>query len=199
MATKSPKTVKPAKGRLIALEGSGGRAMAVAARQFERRLRSDKVRVATSVWDASDLFFQISQGSRGLSAPPPQTLILLYATDLAFRLRWQIRPALEEGITVIAAPYIETAIGFGIGAKLPGPWVRRLFAFAPKPDETHRVPEARLPADRRPTPADSFLEFCLTHLRTGPASWNTEEIRSGLTGHLGRMESRGKARVVSAK
>jgi len=196
MATQSSKSVKPAKGRLIALEGTGGRSMAVAARQIERRLRQEKLPIASSGWDASDLFFQIAQGTRGLPAPPPQTLILLYATDLAFRLRWQIRPALEEGITVIAAPYVETVIGFGVGAKLPAAWLRRLFAFAPKPDETYRVPEAAVPADRRPTPSDSFIEFCLTHLRGGPASWNTEEIRSGYTGHLNRMESRGKSRVA---
>jgi len=186
MATQPSKRVNPGKGRLIALEGAGGRAMAVAARQLERRLRHDKIPTAASSWDASDLFFQIAHGDRGLPAPPPQTLILLYAADLAFRLRWQIRPAIEEGITVVAAPYVETVIGFGIGAGLPAAWLRRLFAFAPKAAETWRVPEPKLPADRRPTPSDSFLEFCLTQLRSGPASWDTEEIRGGFTAHLAR-------------
>ena len=40
-------------------------------------------------------------------------LLLLYAADLAFRLRWEIRPALAEGYTVVAAPYVETAVAFG--------------------------------------------------------------------------------------
>jgi len=185
-------------GRLVALEGSGGRSMAVAARQIERKLRRDKVKIAASAWDASDLFFQIAQGPRGLAAPPPQTLVLLYATDLAFRLRWQIRPALETGTTVIAAPYVETAIGFGVGARLPVSWLRRLFEFAPAADDCYRVPEDSIPLGRRGTPSDSFLEFCLTQLRSGPASWDTEEIRRGLYGHLGKLEARGKCRAAMA-
>jgi hypothetical protein len=190
------KAAPAGKGRLIALEGSGGRSMAVAARQIERQLRREKVAIASSAWDASDLFFQITQGPRGLAAPPPQTLILLYATDLAFRLRWQIRPALEEGTTVIAAPYVETIVGFGIGARLPVSWLRRLFEFAPAADDIYRVPESTIPADRRGTPSDSFLEFCLAQLRNGPASWNTEEIRKGLQTHLTRLEARGKCRLA---
>ena len=49
-------------------------------------------------------------------APSARTLLLLYAADLAFRLRWQIRPALAEGRTVVAAPYVDTAVAFGRAA-----------------------------------------------------------------------------------
>src|SRR5215510_11287057 len=136
---------KSSKGKLIALDGLGGRPMATAARLLERDLRHAKVDVGSSVWDASDLFFQISQGARGLPAPPPQTLILLYATDLAFRLRWEIRPLIEAGATVIAAPYVETVIGFGRGAGLPQSWLRSVFEFVPRADESFRVPEDSIP------------------------------------------------------
>jgi hypothetical protein len=188
---------KAVKGRLIALEGSGGRSMAMAAKLLERNLRRQKLAVASSVWDASDTFFQIAQGARGLPAPPPQTLILLYATDLAFRLRWEIRPAMEEGTTVIAAPYVETVIGFGRGAGLSQSWLRGVFEFAPAADDCYRVPEDTIPVDRRGTPADSFLEFCLAQLRAGPSSWDTEEIRKGLFAHLTRLEARGKCSVAT--
>ena|SRR5947208_519865 len=184
-----------AKGQLIALEGTGGRSMALAAKQLERALRKEKVAVQTSTWDDSDLFFQISQGARGLAAPPPRTLVLLYATDLAFRLRWQIRPALEEGISVIAAPYLETVIGLGRGAGLPQDWLRGVFEFAPPANACRRVPEDSLPLNRRGTPANSFLEFCLAQLRSGPACWDTEEIRRGFLDHLKRLEARGKCRL----
>ena len=191
-------TVKKApKGRLIALEGSGGRSMAIAAKFLERDLRSRKMPSAGSSWDASDIFFQVAQGARGLPAPPPQTLILLYATDLAFRLRWQIRPALEEGISVIAAPYVETVIAFGRGAGLSYSWLRGVFEFAPPASQCYRVPEDSIPVDRRGTPSDSFLEFCLAQLRNGPASWDTEGIRSGFLSHLARLESRGKCRIAA--
>ena len=186
-----------AKGRLIALDGSGGRSMAVAARMLERELRRQKIAAASSGWDASDLFFQIGQGARGLPAPPPQTLLLLYATDLAFRLRWQIRPALEEGTTVVVAPYVETAIGFGLGAGLPHSWLRKIFEFAPRAHQSYRVPEGTIPSEGRGTPSDSFLEFCLAQLRTGPGAWDTEQIRRGLFAHLARLEARGKCRVAA--
>ena len=185
------------RGRLIALEGSGGRRMAVAARRLERSFRPAHGGAGVSGWDASAVFFEIAQGARGIPAPPPQTLILLYAADLAFRLRWQIRPALEEGTHVIAAPYLETVIGFGRAAGLPQGWLRRVFAFAPPPDICYRVPECTTPTKRGGTPSDSFLEFCFAHLRNGPARWDIEAIRRGFVAHLDRLESSGRCSLVT--
>ena len=187
------------KGRLIALEGSGGRPMAVAAKMLERELRLRGAEFGTSAWDASDIFFQIARGERGLPAPSPRTLVLLYASDLAFRLRWQIRPALEDGMSVIAAPYLETVIGFGRAAGLSQAWLRQVFEFAPVPDECYRVPESTVPVDRRATPSNSFLEFCLAQLRNGPGFWDTEGIRGGCLSRLTQMEARGKCRVVTRR
>jgi hypothetical protein len=187
------------KGRLIALEGSGGRAMAVAAKFLMREFRRQDTEIGNSAWDASDIFFQIMQGARGLPGASPRTLLLLYASDLAFRLRWQIRPALEDGVTVIAAPYVETAIGFGRAAGLSPAWMRQLFEFAPPADQCFRVPEDTIPVDRRGTTTNSFLEFCLAQLRIGPGFWNTEEIRCGCLSHLSRMEARGKCQVIARR
>jgi hypothetical protein len=170
--------------------------MAVAAKVLAREFRQQDVAIGSSAWDASDIFFQIGQGARGLPGPSPRTLVLLYASDLAFRLRWQIRPALQEGATVIAAPYVETVIGFGRAAGLSQVWLRQIFEFAPAANECFRVPEDAAPADRRSTTANSFLEFCLAQLRNGPGFWDTEEIRGGCLSHLSRMEARGKCRVV---
>jgi hypothetical protein len=58
----------------------------------------------------------------------------VYAADLAFRLRWEIRPVLESGGIVIAAAYVETAIAFGASCGLPEQWLRELMRFAPPPD-----------------------------------------------------------------
>ena len=187
----------PARGMLIALEGTGGRSMAVAARRLERSLRTTQGASGISTWDSSAIFLQIAQGGPGMPAPPPRTMILLYAADLAFRLRWQIRPVLEEGTHVIAAPYLETVVGFGRAAGLSRGWLRRVFAFAPPPDICYRVPESTIPVSRRGVPLDSFLEFCLAQLRNGPASWDTEEIRRGFEGHLDRLQARGKCSLVT--
>uniref|UniRef100_Q01ZB1 Uncharacterized protein n=1 Tax=Solibacter usitatus (strain Ellin6076) TaxID=234267 RepID=Q01ZB1_SOLUE len=189
----------PAKGRLIALEGSGGRPMAVAGKFLAREFRQRNVETGSSAWDASDIFFQIGQGARGLPGASPRTLILLYASDLAFRLRWQIRPALEGGGTVIAAPYVETAIGFGRAAGLPQRWLRQIFEFAPAADGTFRVPEDAVAMERRGTTANSFLEFCLAQLRSGPGYWDTEAIRCGCLAHLARLEACGRCRVADRR
>ena len=190
-------TAPATRGRLIALEGSGGRSMTVAAKVLQREIRKRKLEAGSSAWDASDLFFQIGQGARGLPGPSPRTLVLLYASDLAFRLRWQIRPAMEDGTAVIAAPYLETVIGSPRSGSRPQTWLREVFEFAPAPDECYRVPENPHQTDRRSTPVNSFLEFSLAQLRTGPGFWNTEEIRSGCLTYLQRLEGRGKCRVVA--
>jgi hypothetical protein len=191
--------IVPVRGKLIALEGTGGRSMALAARQLERKFRTPQTETGISPWDSSAIFLQIAQGGHGMAGAPVRTLILLYAADLAFRLRWQIRPILEDGNHVIAAPYVETAVGFGRAAGLSTSWLRRVFAFAPEPDVCYRVPEATIPVSRRGTPSDSFLEFCLAQLRNGPAQWDAEEIRCGFLYHLDRLETRGKCTLATAR
>jgi thymidylate kinase len=183
-------------GRLIAVEGSGGRSMMVAAKRLQRSLGKEHQEVGISVWDASAIFFQIQQGARGIDAPSARTLILLYASDLAFRLRWQIQPALEDGYAVIAAPYVESVIGFGRAAGLPRLWLNNIFAFAPAPAAVWRVPEEKILVSRRAKTDESFLEFSLAQLRGGPAVWDTEAVRRGFYYHLEQLQLRGKAKPV---
>ena len=86
-----------------------------------------------SKWDASGVFQELAVAEDSAGTPSARTLLLLYAADLAFRLRWQIRPALAEGRTVVAAPYVDTALAFGRAAGLPSAWLMNLFRFAPRP------------------------------------------------------------------
>jgi hypothetical protein len=72
-------------------------------------------------------------------APSARTLLLLYAADLAFRLRWEIRPALAEGRVVVAAPYVDTAVALGRAAGLPSGWLTNLFGFAPPAADSRYV------------------------------------------------------------
>ena len=82
------------KGQLIAVEGGQGHYVGAAARFL---LRYSKVEAGISAWDASSIFYEMRRGNPGNSGLSPRVLVLLYAADLAFRLRWDIRPALEEG------------------------------------------------------------------------------------------------------
>jgi thymidylate kinase len=149
-------------GRLVSIDGASHSGITAAARaQLARSPR--KQRAAISWWDASGVFEELAIGSRQAGTASLRTLLLLYAADLAFRLRWEIRPMLDEGRTVIAAPYIDTAVAFGRAAGLPVDWVRDVFQFAPAADAavTARRPPGQVASAR------GFIEVGCEHLRNG--------------------------------
>ena len=122
-------------GRLIAIDGTVSAALHAAA----RALRADGYKGARlSEWDASRIFAELAEAD-DQSVPSARVLLLLYATDLAYRLKTEIRPALEDGRTVIATPYVRTALAFGRAAGLRGVWLHNLFSFAPRADESHSI------------------------------------------------------------
>lgn len=118
-------------------------------------------RGSISWWDASGLFEQLVIAEADAGLPSPRTLLLLYAADLAFRLRWEIEPTLAEGKTVVAAPYVETAIAFGRAAGLAGGWLTSLFSFAPTPGTGRRV-HGTVP--QSPSEVSGFVEFACDQL-----------------------------------
>jgi hypothetical protein len=119
-------------------------------------------RTGVSQWDASGVFEELAIADEAAGHPSARTLLLLYAADLAFRLRWEIRPALEAGRSVIAAPYTDTAVAFGRAAGLRAGWLADLFGFAPAPAERRFVELTGKTSARTTT---GFVEFgcqCLT-------------------------------------
>src|SRR5436190_2749411 len=140
--------------RLIAIDGVNGIAMAAAAKS--RSSGEKRRRVGISYWDASGIFGEVVVAEDAAGRPSARTLLLLYAADLAFRLRWEIKPALEEGLLVVAVPYVETAIAFGRAAGLEGSWLADMFSFAPKPGERRLIPA---PAARSISDRKGFVEF----------------------------------------
>jgi hypothetical protein len=167
---------KAARGRLIAVEAARGRDAERGAAKVRAGLRSKRrgIRAGISRWDASGTFFELRLAGRKVRALSPRTLLLLYASDLAFRLRWEIGPALADGRVVIAAPYLETAIAFGEAAGLPGKWIAELFRFAPRADICLHVKSAKDSPGWKRRPMDGFPEFGAVALGCG------KEARSGL-------------------
>ena len=146
-----------ARPSLIAVDGASGPALITAARRLTPKQESIR---RVSRWDASGLFEQLVMAGDDISTVSPRLLLLLYAADLAFRLRWEIEPALADGHTVVAAPYVDTAVAFGRACGLPVTWLKRLFLFAKKPSRQHRVADA--PATSRGAEA-GFIEFGCAH------------------------------------
>lgn len=166
--------------RLVALEGTRGADLRKAARTLRRRLSPGKGQAGVSWWDASGVFFEVGLGKRKHRAASPRTLILLYAADLAFRLRWEIRPALEAGQSVVAAPYLDTAMAFGRACGLSRDWLTSLFAFAPPPDERCFVEERRKAAGWKGGAQDGFAEFSSAVVAGMSARFAPEDVRTGM-------------------
>ena len=155
------------RGRLIAGEAARGRDAERGAAKVRAALRSKRhnIRGGISHWDASGTFYELRLSRRNAVVLSARTLLLLYASDLAFRLRWEIRPALAEGQIAIAAPYIETAIAFGEAAGLSRKWIVELLRFAPRADICLHVKDAKAGAGWKRRPMDGFPEFAAAALR----------------------------------
>ena len=173
---------KPA---LVAVDGVAGPAITAAARaaltSIDRSMRS-----GVSHWDASGVFEELSVAEPSAGQPSARTLLLLYAADLAFRLRWEIRPALAEGRAVVAAPYVDTAIAFGRAAGLTAAWLTNLFQFAPRPT-TRRFVDASGRAGRT---SRGFVEFGCEHV-AGANGVTRAELRDRMAAYL-RASARGR-------
>ncbi len=131
--------MKPSKAKLVSIDGIDAPAVVAAA----RHAAGGPGRGGISHWDASGIFQDLCVADETAGAPSARTLLLLYAADLAFRLRWEIRPALAAGRTVVAAPYVDTAVAFGRAAGVPAGWLANLFRFAPPAAERRFVSASR--------------------------------------------------------
>ena len=179
---------------LISVDGASGTAVAAAARaaltSIDRPLRG-----GVSTWDASGLFQDVAVAEQEAGRPSVRTLLLLYAADLAFRLRWEIRPTLAEGRIVVAAPYVDTAIALGRAAGLSSGWLANLFRFAPKAAESRYVD----PIPARAAAADAgLLEFVLDRM-VMPAELGRDRLVERTRAHVRTLARRGRRRAPARK
>lgn len=147
------------RGRLIAIDGSRGKDTNAAAAAVIEALKAKRVECALSRFDASGLFGELAAAARGDRQISERTLTLVYAADLAFRLRWEIRPVLEAGGVVIASPYVETAVAFGTACGLREDWIRELLRFAPKPNLRARAEERKINKGWKPRLDRGYAEY----------------------------------------
>jgi len=184
---------KRGRAKLIAVDGVDAPAVFAAARAALAASVSGAPAGAqggVSRWDASGIFQDLEVADEVAGSPSPRTILLLYAADLAFRLRWQVRPALAEGRTVVVAPYVQTAIAFGRAAGLPAAWLDNLFRFAPRASERHIV------AARDPHAAamkDGFVGLASAHVAGKNAPARKRLIKATET-HLRRGRPRPRGR-----
>ena len=179
-------------GRLIAIEGTRGKDTAAAAAAVIEALKEAGIEAAISRFDASGLFGELAAAGRGDRNISMRTLTLVYAADLAFRLRWEIRPVLEAGGVVVAAPYVETAVAFGAACGLTEEWIRELLRFAPKPDLRARVAERKPDRGWKARLDRGYPEYCRAMLESSAPKLASKRARR----HTMVLLDRPKGRTV---
>lgn len=186
-------------GRLVGVEGTRGKDVARAARRVWNALKDRGATGGVSGWDASGTFFELRLGKHKNLTPSPRTLLLLYASDLSFRLRWQIRPALAQGHTIVAAPYVESAVAFGAAAGLPRRWLTELFRFAPRPDVCLHLKEKKASSGWKDKWMDGFGEFGNVILKATRSDWDERARRAAAAASLEQLGNRMGCRSLKKK
>jgi hypothetical protein len=177
-------------GRLIAVDGSRGKDVSLAAGDLVAKLKHQGIECAISRWDASGLFTDLAAGVEHDRNVSIRSLSLVYAADLAFRLRWEIRPVLEAGGIVIAAPYVDTAVSFGVICGLDEEWLRTLMRFAPAPDDRGLADERKIDRPWKRRTDRGYAEFGAMMLAAAMPKSGSKSARRTMTALLHRARGR---------
>jgi len=188
------------RGLLVALDGTSGAILRCEAERLARLCRGAAA-PAWSLWDASNTFYEMRMAKAKDFTPTLRALMLLYASDLLFRLRWEIEPTLEEGRSVVAAPYVESALAFGAAAGLPKEWLEELFLFAPKPDASFRLKEKKKSKERKKNGAGDpgFVEFFCASLARQYPGWDVAGVRARMLQYLKDLEEQDRIHTLGKK
>lgn len=123
-------------GRLIVVEGLDGSGKSTQMEMLKDELEARDLKVVVTTWNSSDMVSGAVKKAKKEQSLTPKTFSLLHASDLADRLDKVILPALEEGSIVLADRWYFTALARDRTRGMDPKWLRRLYAFAPKPDLT---------------------------------------------------------------
>ncbi|HSZ60067.1 MAG TPA: hypothetical protein VK797_30770 [Tepidisphaeraceae bacterium] len=124
----------PSSGKLIVIEGTDGCGRTTQSFMLRKWLEIQGYGVLDTGWTRSKLVGQAITDAKEGHSLNRLTYCLMYATDLADRLEYQILPALRSGFIVLADRYVYTAIARGIVRGADEPWLNDLFGFAVIPD-----------------------------------------------------------------
>lgn len=121
-------------GKLIVIEGTDGVGRTTQITLLRKWLEIQGFGTVETGWTRSKLIGRaITKAKKGHTLNR-LTYTLMYATDFADRLEYQIIPALRNGFIVLADRYIYTAMARAVVRGVDRTWVRELFGFAAVPD-----------------------------------------------------------------
>ncbi len=121
-------------GRLIIVEGIDGSGKSTQLQLLQRWLVSQGHKVFFTEWNSSKLVKETTKLGKKNRTLTPLTFSLIHATDFADRLFYNIVPPLKAGMIVLADRFFYTAFARDVARGCDRAWVRKLYAFAIKPD-----------------------------------------------------------------
>jgi dTMP kinase len=124
----------PCSGKLIVIEGTDGCGRTTQTFMLRKWLEIQGYGVLDTGWTRSKLVGQAITDAKEGHSLNRLTYCLMYATDLADRMEYQIIPALRSGFVVLADRYVYTAIARGIVRGADEQWLQDLFGLAVVPD-----------------------------------------------------------------
>lgn len=166
------KTPAPPKwpGLLVVVEGLDGAGKTTQIELLQRWLEFQCYSAVATRRRESKLLAKSIERARETKSLTPLTYCLIHLADFAERYETVIAPALAAGRIVLVDQYIYTSFVRDALRGTDSAWVRRLHAFAPKPDAVFflRIPPAE--AIRRGTLIPRTPDLSGAGLDLGPAS-----------------------------
>ncbi len=121
-------------GRLMIVEGIDGSGKSTQLQLLQRWLVSQGHTVFFTEWNSSRLVKETTKLGKKNRTLTPLTFSLIHATDFADRLFYNMIPPLKAGMIVLADRYVYTAFARDVARGCERAWVRKLYAFAIRPD-----------------------------------------------------------------
>ena len=120
--------------RLIVVEGIDGSGKSTQLNLLSTFLESEGYDVSYTEWNSSPLVKDTTKRGKKKNLFTPSTFSLIHATDFADRLFYNMIPPLKAGMIVLADRYVYTAFARDVARGCGREWVRKLYAFAIRPD-----------------------------------------------------------------
>jgi len=133
MPERNGSDLKPLPGRLIIVEGIDGSGKSTQLDLLRKWLVSQGYVVVFSEWNSSPIVKATTRRAKSRRLFSPMSFSLIHAADFASRTYAQILPALQAGAVVLADRYVYTAYARDAARGVDRAWLRRVYAFAPKP------------------------------------------------------------------
>ncbi|MBV9359384.1 MAG: thymidylate kinase [Chloroflexi bacterium] len=120
-------------GRLIIVEGIDGSGKSTQLDLLRKWLANQHYLVVFSEWNSSPIVKSTTRRGKSLRLLSPMSFSLIHAADFANRIHSTILPALRAGAVVLADRYVYTAFARDAVRGVSRDWLRRVYAFAPRP------------------------------------------------------------------